>query len=165
MRLAGICKSLKCAKNCVHSGIKANRVVGCGNIVIYSTRNSNSGNAVEREIGSTSEGTVAAYCDDSVYIILLAGVYCFLHTLFCLELVATVGIQLSAAKTDDRIDELGGEGDDLVINKTSVSADDSNYLYSLLKSLIGYCSDSGIHSGSVSARGKYAYLLYLFHNL
>ena len=162
MRLAGIRELAECIKHGVHSGVKSDGVVGCGDVVIDSAGNTDRGDAAQRKVGSSSEGAVAADSDDSVNIVLLAGSDSLCHALLGLELYTTVGVESCAAETYDAVYKFGGKGNDLIVDKSAIAADNAYYLYTLLKCLISYCSYSCVHTGSIAARGENANL---FNNL
>ena len=160
---AGVAKPVHRFKNGIHRRVKANGIVGSGDIVINSTRNSNSGNSVESKVCSASERSVATDSNDSVDIMLLTGIYRLLDTLLGLELGATVGIKHSSAVSDYIGYRSGSEGDHLLGDKSAVSADYSHYLNALVQSLSCNSSYCRVHTGSVAARGENAYSFKLFH--
>ena len=97
MRLAGIAQTVNALKHRVHGGVKADGVVGRGDIVVDRTGHSDGGDAADGKIGRTAEGAVAADGDDGVDIIAAAGVYRLAHALFGLEFGAAVGIDYGSA--------------------------------------------------------------------
>ena len=164
VRLTGVAKLIDSLKSGVHSGIKADGVVGCGDIVVDRAGNADGGDTVERKIGRAAEGSVAADSNDSVDIIFLTGLYSLLNAFLIFELVATVGKKNSTAKVFNIGYGTRVHINDLALDKSAVAADDALYLKSVCKRTTGDSTNSAVHAGSITARGENADGVKFFHS-
>ena len=116
------------------------------------------------EICSTSEGTVTAANNYSVNFIFLKRSDSLCHSLFGLELKTTVGVKEGSALCDNVGHTSCGERNYLLVDKSAITAHNSNNFNILRKSTSCYSSYYRIHTGSISARSKNANLSELYHN-
>ena len=148
--LAGVAQAVHHCKNGVHSGIKAYCVVSAYNIIVYGSRYSNAGYTVCGERGSTSECTVAAYGDNAVNSVILAGLNSLCHALGSLEFKASVAVKDSTAVVDDVGNVARRQRLYIALYKTAVATVDSYYLKPLVYRRANDRSYHRVHSGSIS---------------
>ena len=163
--LAGIAKLINEIYYGIHSGIKADGSIGGGNIVVDSAGNTNAGNAVRGKIGGTAECAVAADGNDTVNAELAAGLNRLFNTLFGLELRATVRVKHRTALIDYIGYVAQTERLDIAADKTRISSVYTYYLNAVADSRAYDRSYSGVHTGGVTAGGKYTYRFKFFHFL
>ena len=147
----------------VHCGVKADGIVGGGDVVIDRTGDADGGNAELREHGSALEGSVTADGNDTVDTELCTVRKSLLLSLGGLELGATVGIQERAALVDHVGYVAHGKRTDVTADKARVSVVNTQYLDALGNGRANDAADCGIHAGSVSTRGENADSFKLFH--
>ena len=154
--LAGIAQAVDHGERRVHCGIKADGIIRRGDVVIDGSGDADAGDTACGKIGSTAEGAVAADGNDAVNADFAAGSQSLLHTLFRLELRATVGVKNGAATVQKIGNVARGKLLYVVLDQTRVTAIDRNDLNAASQSRAGYGTDSRIHTGCVTAGSKNA---------
>ncbi len=87
-----------------------------------------------------------------------------LTTFGSLEFFATGGFEDSTTLLDDIGNVLGLEINNLVGDKSAVTAVNTLYLETAEDSRTGYGTDSGVHSGGITSGSQYTYTFKLCHD-
>ena len=166
MGLGGVAEGVEHLQSGVQRGVKADGLLGGGDIVIDGGGNTDGGNAVVGQIRGTAEGTVTAYGYDRVDLMVVAGLQGLGHTLSGLELGATAGVQNGAAAGHDVGNADGVKGAQVALahdlgirlvgraQKACVAAQNAHHLKALAQGATGGRANGGVHTGGVATRGK-----------
>ena len=173
MRVAGVAETVNHLDDGVHSGIKADRLVGGGDIVVDGAGKSDAGYAVVCKVGRTAEGSVSADSDDTVDSELLACTLSGENSRLLLELEASVRPEHRAAAGDDVVNrtvvKMNGTVKLLAVHyslgmdKPLIALVDTDDLDSAGDRRACYRANCCVHTGGISARGKNPYLSEFSH--
>ena len=151
VRLTGVTKLINKLDNRIHSGVKADGVIGRGDIVINSGGNTDTRNALLGKPCRALEGAVTADTDNTLNAQLLAVLNTLSSHRRILELGATVGIKNCSALVYDIGYVSYLHRLDVALDKSRISAIYCHYLNTAGKRCTANGSDSRIHSGGVAA--------------
>ena len=109
------------------------------------------------KVGRTAKRSVTTDGNDSVNTELAAGFNCLFHSLFGLEFGASVGIKHRSTLVDGVRHVTQAERLDISADKSRISSVYTHYLNTVCDCGADNRPDRRIHSGSITAGGKYTY--------
>ena len=155
VRFTGVAEVVDHVHRGVHRGVKADGNVCGGNVVIDGAGDTDGGDTVCGKVCCAAERTVAADGDDTVDMVVLAGLERLCHTFGILKFIATCGIEDRTALIDDIAEiSCGCEKLHIAIDKTLIAFEDTVNLDATGKSFSCCRADCGVHTGRVAAGCK-----------
>ena len=151
MRITCITETIHHLDNCIHSRIKANRLIRRRNIVVNCTWKADTRNPVFCKVGCPPECSVSADCDDSVYVVIYTGSLGFQNTFFITKLVTTIRPKNCSAPTYYIINITFVKYIEIFMNKSLVSFINTDNFNPVRKRRTGNRTNGRIHSRSISA--------------
>ena len=162
MRGHCVANIVDCVQNSVTSRIETERKIGIRQVVVYCSGNTDGGETLFAEHFCTHKRAVAADDDKSFYSRFSQISDALLLTFFGLEFGATRSKQNSASALNNIGYASKPHGNKLFSQKSFVSSFDSHYFHTADNSGSYNRTYCGIHSGRVSATGKYTYFFHAF---
>ena len=168
MGLHGVAQLVDALDGGVGGGVKADTVVGAGNVIVDRAGNSDDGNTIFGERQRAAEGAVATDGDDAVQTQQFAGVDGLFLPGFGHEFLAAGGVEHRAAAIDDVSDALFIQTDDVAVDQAVPAAADADDVNIHADGSTHDGTDGCVHAGGVAAAGQHAdapdgALFMLFH--
>ena len=151
MRLCCITNTVNHFHNSIKAGVITDSVITASNIVINSARKSYARNTSFAKVSCTTERTVAAYNNNALNTVLLAGTNCFSKTFFCSKLNRTSRVKDSTATIDNVWYASKVHFNEIAVDKTVIATNDTVNLNSVFACCTYYCTNSCIHTRCVAA--------------
>ena len=163
VRVAGIAELIYHLDNRVHCRIVADGVLRALDIVVNRSGDTDTRDTCFGQIRRTSEGAVAADCDNAAHLLFLADCLCLENVVPFLELGAASGVDCGTAALDNIGNASHIEVDKLSVEQAVVAAKNSDNFKALKYSGSCDCSDCRVHSGAVAAACKDTDFLFHFN--
>ena len=143
----------------VHSCVITDSIFCAWNIVVYSTRQTDTWDTLCWKISRTSEWAVTTDNYDTVKAHFKTLISALLYALDISEFRTSCSIKTSTASLDYARNSSCIHLNNFTIKKTVISSEDTYDFHTLCKTSSAYCSDSSVHSRSISSAGKYTNFL------
>ena len=156
MGLHGVAQFINGVDGRVAGGVKADGVVGAGNIVINGACDADAGHAQPGQLLCAAERAVAAAADQAVNAQKTAVVCRTLAVLRVKHLLAAGGIKHGAALHEQTVHIPGGQHAEIVADQSGVTVENAKYFNVIGDAHAGNGADDRIHAGGIAAAGQNA---------